>query len=106
MAKFHGIIGFATQRLESEDSGVYVEDIEERHYSGDLLRHFWSNATADHVNPDVNVSNEISVVVDPYLIDHIHLMRYVEFRGAKWCVSDVDVAPPRLNITIGGVYNG
>ena len=53
MAKFHGIIGFATQRLESEDSGVYVEDIEERHYSGDLLRHFWSNATADRVNPGV-----------------------------------------------------
>ena len=32
-------------------------------------------------------------------------MRYVEFMGAKWKISSVEVQYPRLILTVGGVYN-
>jgi hypothetical protein len=33
-------------------------------------------------------------------------MLYVEFMGAKWKISNVEVQYPRLILTIGEVYNG
>ena len=59
----------------------------------------------DKLNDDVNISNEISIVADPFAYQNFHAMRYVEFMGAKWKISSVEVQYPRLILTVGGVYN-
>ena len=106
MAKFCGIIGFG-ETVESETSpGVWSEVITERRYFGDLIRNTRRLQTADKLNDNVNVSNEISIVADPYARDHFFQMRYVEFAGAKWKVTSIEVQYPRLILTIGDVYNG
>jgi hypothetical protein len=33
-------------------------------------------------------------------------MRYVEWLGTLWVVTNVEVQSPRLLLTLGGVYNG
>lgn len=58
------------------------------------------------MNDDINVSNEISILADPYANQNFHAMRYVEFMGAKWKISGVEVQYPRLILSVGGVYNG
>ena len=49
---------------------------------------------------------EISVIADAYVNKNIQSIRYVEFMGAKWKVKSISVHRPRLELTIGGVYNG
>lgn len=104
MAKFYGVIGYA-ETVETRP-GVWTEQIVERNYYGDLIRNTRRLQSADKLNDDINVANEISIVADPYANENFYSMRYIEFMGAKWKISNVEVKHPRLILTIGGLYNG
>lgn len=104
MAKFYGIIGYATT-VESKP-GVWEEQIVERNYYGDLTRNSRRLQSTEYLNDDINIANEISIVADPFAYNNFHAMRYVEFMGAKWKISNVEVQRPRLILTVGGLYNG
>lgn len=103
MAKFYGAIGYA-QTVETSP-GIWEEQITEREYYGDLVRNTRRLQTADKLNDDINVANEISIVADPFANENFHSMRYVTFMGAKWKITNVEVQRPRLILTIGGLYN-
>lgn len=105
MAKWYGKIGYA--ETVEEKPGVWSEQWTERPYYGDLIRNARRLQSADYkTNDDVVVSNTLSIVSDPYAMNHFHSMRYAELYGAKWKIDNVDVQPPRLLLTLGGVYNG
>ena len=104
MAKFYGTIGYI--RNVEKRPGVYKEEVTERNYSGDLIRNIRQLEASDKVNDDINISNEISIIADPFAYQNFHDMRYVEFMGAKWKIHKVDVQYPRLTLMVGGVYNG
>ena len=104
MAKYYGKIGFA-ESVESSP-GVHVEKIVERNYYGELVRNSRRLQSANQLNDNINISNEISIVADPYADKNFHMMRYIEFMGTKWKISNVEVQPPRLILTVGGVWNG
>lgn len=104
MAKYYGKIGYA--ETAETAPGVWEEQIVERSYYGDLLRNMRRLQSSDKVNDDINISNELSIVADPYAINNFYSMRYAEFMGAKWKVSSVEVQYPRLILTLGGLYNG
>lgn len=103
MAKFYGNIGFATTVETAK--GVWEEQITERPYFGDVVRNKRQLRDAGKVNSDVDISNEISIVADPYANDNFHSMRYVVFMETKWAVESVEVQYPRLILSIGGLYN-
>lgn len=104
MAKFYGKVGYAVMKETSRD--VWEEVIIERDYFGDMGRNTFRLQSTDQLNDNVNISNEISIVSDPYANENFHSMRYVEFMGTKWKISNVEVKYPRLILTVGGVYNG
>ena len=104
MAKFYGPIGYAT--MTETKPGVWTESITEHNYYGELIRNTRRLQNADQLNDNINVANEISIVADPFANQNFHSMRYVEFMGAKWKISNVEVQYPRLILSIGGVYNG
>lgn len=104
MAKFYGAVGYA--ELVETRPGVHEEQITERTYYGEIGRNTRRLQSTDQLNDDINIANEISIVADPYAYDHFHKMRYVEFMGAKWKITNVEVQRPRLILTVGGVYNG
>lgn len=103
MAKFYGAIGFA--EIDESVPGVHNEKIVERNYYGDLLRNTRRLESTSQLNDNLNIANEISIVADPYANDHFYAMRYVEFMGARWKVTNVEVKPPRLILTVGGLSN-
>ena len=103
MAKFYGVIGFAKDVLGRP--GVYVEELTERAYFGDLKRNTRRLQSSDKVNDDINIANEISIVADPYAMENFHQMRYVTFMGTKWKISNIEVKYPRLLLSMGGIYN-
>lgn len=104
MSKFYGEIGYAVTKETAP--GVYTETVEKRSYHGDLLRNSRSMQSSGQVNDNINISNEISIVADPFAMENFHSMLYVNYMGANWKVSNVEVRYPRLILTIGGVYNG
>jgi len=104
MAKFYGEIGFGTS-IETSP-GVYEDQVTtRRNYYCDLIKNTRRLESSGSVNDDINISNQISIVADPYANENFYTMRYVKFMGAKWKISDVEVQYPRLILTIGGVYN-
>lgn len=104
MAKWYGKIGYNVT-VETEP-GIWEESLVERPYYGDIIRNSRKIYSTDKVNDDINISNQISVVSDPYAMENFHHMYYAEFMGTKWKISDIEVQYPRLLLTLGGVYNG
>ena len=104
MAKWFGAIGFA-ETVET-NPGVWTEQITEVNYYGDVMRDSRTLQTTDQLNDNVNIANKISIVADPFAIQHFHNMRYAVYMGAKWKVSTVEVQRTRLILTIGGLWNG
>lgn len=104
MAKFYGAIGFGD--MVETAPGVYVDQITERNYYGDVTRNGRGLQSADQLNDNITVNNTISIVADPYATNHFHSMKYVVWQGTKWKISSVEDQFPRLLLTLGGVFNG
>lgn len=104
MAKFYGMIGYA-ESVEIRP-GVWDKKITERPYYGDLVRNTRRLQSAETLNDNIGIANQVSIVSDPFANQNFHSMLYVTFMGAKWKISDVEVQYPRLILTIGEVYHG
>ena len=105
MSKWFGKIAFAIQ-VEYEP-GCWEDQVVERPYYGDLISNRWKREKSNGVNDNINLSNQISIVADPFALSHVSTITYIEHIGAKWCVTDVVTSQfPRLILTVGGVYNG
>lgn len=104
MARFYGKVGFG--QAVDRGNGVHSYDVEYRMYFGDVVRNNRSTENDQKVNSDFRVSNSISIVSDPYANEHFFAIRYVEWAGTLWEVTDVEVQSPRLLLRLGGVYNG
>lgn len=104
MAKYYGNIGYA-ETVETSP-GVHTEVITERAYFGDVFRNNRNLQSSGGVNDNIDISNEISIVADPFAYQNFHSMRYAEFMGTRWKITKVDAQQyPRLVLSLGGVYN-
>lgn len=105
MSKWYGKIGFI--KTEEQEPGIWLPEIIEKEYSGEATRQMskWSS-NSESTNYDLNISNEISIISDPFLEESIQSIRYVEYMGSFWDVVNIEVQYPRLRITLGGVYSG
>lgn len=105
MARFHGEVGYAHTDVETAP-GVWADQIVEKTYFGDEVRTNRRLQEGENLQKDLSVSNSISIVADPYAIEHFFAIRYVKWAGVLWTVIDVEVQRPRLILRLGGVYNG
>ena len=120
MARFYGRIGYAESKevvsgVEIDETtgesveikaGVWVDEITERSYTGDVIRNSRTLREGEVLSPDLSVQNSISIVADAYANERFFAIRYVEWAGALWTVSSVEVQSPRLILRLGEVYNG
>lgn len=104
MAKYYGNVGFVNT-VEYEP-GCWEEQITERPYYGDVTKNTSRYQSSGGINDNINVNNIISILADPYANENFQHMRYVEFMGTKWNITNVEIQYPRIILTIGGVYNG
>lgn len=104
MAKYYGKVGY-TETLETKP-GVWEEHTIERAYFGDTVAQYMArHQSTDQLNDNINVTNSISIVADPYAYNNFQNIRWIEYSGAKWKVNSVEVKFPRLVLSLGGVYN-
>lgn len=103
--KFAGEVGFWINDVETAP-GVFQPAVVERHYTGDVTRHFRKWNSSEHMNDDFRLNNQIEIVADLYMQQNWTSIKYVVWNGVKWKVPTVEVDYPRLVLEIGGVYNG
>lgn len=104
MARFYGKIGYSVNAEAAP--GVWEPQITEREYYGDVTRNTRRVDSGQQMNDNLNVSNVISIVADDFATENLPFMVYVEYMGNKWKITNVEILYPRLNLTIGGLYNG
>ena len=104
MAKWFGKVGYAT--TQETRPGIWTQEIVEKDYYGDTIRNTRRLENEAKVNDDISVGVDISIVADPFAYNNFHTIKYVDYMGNKWKVSAVDPQYPRLNLTLGGLYNG
>lgn len=102
MAKWYGKVGYIIN--EEVEPGVWVEKPIELPYYGDTLSDMAKWSPSGQVNDNLTVANKVSIVADPFAIQHFSSIKYVEFMGAMWSVSVIEPQFPRLILTVGGAY--
>lgn len=104
MPKCSGVIGY-TLAVETQP-GVWTEDVTEKKYYGDIVRDNRKIVDQGVINNGITISNNISIVSNKFMLENMAFMTYITFMGSKWRINSVDIKPPRIIITIGGLYNG
>ena len=107
MTKWFGKVGYS-ETVETVPGVWSVPHETERKYYGEVKRNTtrWAG-NSNSTNDDLTVNTQISIVADAFAIEKFHAIKWIEFMGVKWAVDSVDpTQPPRLILTLGGVYNG
>ena len=104
MAKFYGKVGYA--ETVNTSPGVWVDQITERTYFGDVLSGSTRWVNADGLNDDLKITTRISIMADAFANEHFSKIKYCEWMGTKWKVTEITPQRPRLLLTLGGEYNG
>ena len=105
MARFCGKVGYVFPKETSK--GVWVDsDPIEQTYRGETLNSSTRWVDASGLNDDLKISMRISIVADAFAIENFSKIKYCEYLGVKWKVTEVEPKRPRLILTLGGEYNG
>lgn len=104
MNKYFGSIGFAVNVETAPD--VWEPQITEADYYGEIFKITRRLEGTSQLNDNINISNRISILADPFAFNNFHSIVYATWMGTKWKVTFVEVSYPRLILDLGGVYNG
>lgn len=104
MARFSVKVGYAVQ--EEIRPGVWsAKNITVKNHKADVFNIRFRQSASDKVNDDITTSDEISIVANPFAVKNFSNIRYVEYMGVRWTVSNVRLQHPRIILSLGGVYN-
>ena len=103
--KWFGQIGYWTEETDPNDPFKQIHKIVEKDYYGDLIKNYKKDQSGSTINDNFRISNQISVLADPFIMGNFQHMRYVTFMGNKWKISSAEINYPRINLDLGDLYN-
>lgn len=104
--KYCGKVGYI-DTIETGPGIWKTKVIDERVYFGDVITNYRRYENAQNsTNDNLLVNNSISIMADEYAYNHFSYIGYLEWGGALWKVTNVEIRRPRLILTLGGLYNG
>ena len=106
MARFSGLVGFV--HSVRTRPGVSSDVVTEKGpYFGDVKRTSLTLRQGNTVNTELSTTNTVEIMADDdYVSENIFAIRFVEWAGVAWMVTEVTVQRPRLLLRLGGVYRG
>lgn len=106
MARFIGQVGFAI--TEETRPSIYEEVYKERTYKGDVVRRSRQWSPSEHLNDNVQITNDISIIADSFAILNLGVMRYVHWLNQDFEINSasLDTERHRITLSLGGVFNG
>ena len=105
MARYHGKVGFLVCE-DDQETGMATERAVEKPFFGTVMEHTRRWSENDHLNDDLSLGNQISIVATDYAFKHSSAIAYATFMGQKWKVTSMRIKPPQIILTLGGIWNG
>lgn len=104
MARYYGKIGFIS--TVEQKPGIYEPKEIQKLYFGDIIKlsSKWQQGTG--VNDDMGINMEVSIMADDFAYEHFSEIKYVEYMGALWKVTQAVPERPRISLYLGGLWNG
>ena len=105
MARWFGKVGYS--KTVETVPGVWTPQDTEVEYFGDVNRNStkWTG-NSESTNDNLTINVQISIVADPFAIEHFSSIKWIEYMGAKWKVVNAEPQLPRILLTLGGEWNG
>ena len=104
--KFVGKIGFVRTISDTNDDSLWSTETTEKKVYGEVLRDNRNNEKSSNANDNFTISSQFSIVANDFCYHNLQYIKYVEYLGAKWRVTQVDpLHRPRLILSVNGVYN-
>ena len=104
MSRFRGNIGMNRGPVET-DPGVFTQTIEEVEVSGEIrgLGLRWQNA---EMRDSLRARHVLSIITPEHSIIDFTEVVYIWWQGRQWSVVAIEYKRPRIELTLGGLYNG
>lgn len=104
MRKYHGKVGYV--QTEETIPGIFESIDIERNYFGNVIKNRYNIQQNGNINGDIQLKISISILADPFAYENATNIRYVTYLGKKWQVVDINIDRPRIELFLGGLYNG
>ena len=104
MAKYHGKIGFIVPK--EVRPGVWQDVPVEREAYGEFVEARANTQNADKISKNISMSGRLNVLMDQFAMTNFQHIRYATYMGAAWSISSVRPAYPKLQLTLGEIWNG
>lgn len=105
MTKYSGHVGFVEGQVETSP-GVYEDKVVEHNMRGDVIQASVSMQDPTQIHDDLQINNQLLILGDQYSYENFMHIRYAFYMGARWKVTNVTLKRPRLQLQLGGVWNG
>jgi len=103
MAKAVLVLGFVKTIETAPD--VWTPQVIEKPYVADILEERKQWTPGESTNDTVDLQNRFSIVLDDYLLVNQSQLKYIFYAGVKWKVRTLNPKRPRIDVSVGGVYN-
>lgn len=103
MARFSGLVGYVVE--EETAPGVWRPVEKARMMKGDIIHQVSRHDKGDEVNDDVVLNHRISLIGDAYAFGNYYNIKWVKMDSIKWKVSSIEIARPRLLVSLGGIWH-
>lgn len=103
--KYRGAIGYEVTVQKETGSDVYISQIEEHIYRGQVIKNSYRREAGEWLNDNIKVSNSIQIVADPFALAHCQNIKYCVWQNQKWSVTNIEIDQPNLILTLGGAYH-
>lgn len=100
--RYAGKIGFIT--TQETIPGVWTKKEVVRFVKGDVVQRAYRWDDAQSVNANLDVTNQLSVVCDDFMIHNMFALQWAEWMEKRWSVSRIELKPPRMILTLGKEY--
>lgn len=105
MSRFKGVVGLRGDPVETKP-GIFVESISERVFRGELRNNNVRWRSGELAQDSVSANHVVSIIGPESLLSDFSGAVYVVWQSRKWTVKSMQYIRPRLNLTLGDLYNG
>jgi hypothetical protein len=104
MTKFRGSIGIDRGSVETSP-GIFEPNIEEVEITGEM-RNLSARWQSHEQRDSVSARHVLSIVTPENSIIDFSEVVYIIWQMRKWSVVSIEYKRPRIELALGGLYNG
>lgn len=110
MAKFSGVLGIVTGY--NNNNGIAEPIVKEVDVYGEVISQSYKVSSGQLGGDTLSIPSKFSFIVPPNVVSYFtdnsqgDYTLYLTYYGRKMKIETFEIIYPRMNVTLGGVYNG